>query len=135
MNKKKGGRPIKALKKSCRAELRLTENEYQKLLAIEEATGLNRSHLFIARVIEQQDFLITKDVIAELAKVGEEVGRVGNNINQLARHANTIIKRADLPPQIVEAFNVSLATYTSLERDIYTILRQMYQVMKKRHGS
>jgi cation transport regulator ChaC len=130
MSRNKGGRHKKEVKKSRRAELRLTEAEFEKLIQLEEETGVNRSSLFIKRVLENQDFIITKDVLIQLAKVGAEMGKVGNNINQLAKHSNTIIKNHQLPPEIVSQYNDLLELHLVQERELYKVLRQMYRVMK-----
>ena len=130
MSRNKGGRHRKEDKKSRRAELRLTEAEFEKLIHLEEETGVNRSSLFIKRVLENQDFIITKDVLVELAKVGAEMGKIGSNINQLAKHANTIIKNHQLPPEIFSQYNDLLGLHLMQERELYKVLRQMYRVMK-----
>lgn len=130
MSKNKGGRPMILVKKSCRAELRLTEDELQKLLKIEADTGLKRSQLFIKRVLDNQDYLITKDVIQQLAIIGTEIGKVGNNINQLAKHANTIAKNQAVPPEILNQFNEYMNAHLNLQSEVYKVLRQMYRVMR-----
>lgn len=131
MSRNKGGRPEKETKKSERVEVRLTVNELQKLIDIEKETGTNRSILFILRVIENRDFLITKDVIQELSKTGAEMGRVGNNINQLARHANTVFKTGPVPQQVIQDFEQLLANHIEIESKIYAIFKNMYRTMKK----
>ena len=69
MSRNKGGRHRKEGKKSRRAELRLTEAEFEKLIHLEEETGVNRSSLFIKRVLENQDFIITKMYLLSLPRL------------------------------------------------------------------
>jgi cation transport regulator ChaC len=131
MKRNKGGRPEKEVKKSCRVEVRLTEAELNKLKKLEDETGLTRSFLFIHRVLDNQNFIVTRDVIMELAKVGTELGKVGNNINQLAKHANTVAKNQPLTSDSIGIFNKSIDQHLENQNELYKILRQMYRVMKK----
>jgi hypothetical protein len=131
MSRNKGGRPPKNEgQKIKQAHLRLTEDQHKKLMELEDQIGLNRTDLFIKRVLENQDFIITTDVLIQLAKVGAEMGKVGNNINQLAKHSNTIIKNHQLPSEIVSQYNDLLELHLVQERELYKVLRQMYRVMK-----
>ena len=82
-------------------------------------------------MLENQDYIVTQDVIIQLAKVGAEMGKVGSNINQLARHANIVIKNHPLPPEIVTQYNNLLELHLAQEAELYKVLRQMYRVMKK----
>lgn len=131
MSRNKGGAPKKEIKKSKMVMVRLTENEKEKLILLEEETGLKRSTLFVSRVIKNRDFLITKDVIQELSKAGAEMGRVGNNINQLARHANTVFKTGPVPQQVIQDFEQLLAKHIEIESKIYAIFKNMYRALKK----
>lgn len=131
MSRNKGGRPPKNEgQKIKQAHLRLTEDQHKALVELEDQFGLSRTDLFIKRVLENQDFIITKDVLVELAKVGAEMGKIGSNINQLAKHANTIIKNHQLPPEILSEYNDLLGLHLMQERELYKVLRQMYRVMK-----
>lgn len=132
MSRNKGGRPPKNEgQKIKQAHLRLTEDQHNKLIELENQIGINRTDLFLKRVLENQDYIVTQEVIIQLAKVGAEMGKVGNNINQLARHANIVIKNQPLPPEIVSQYNHLLELHLAQEAELYKVLRQMYRVMKK----
>lgn len=132
MSRNKGGRPPKNEgQKIKQAHLRLTEDQHKKLIELENQIGINRTDLFLKRVLENQDYIVTQDVIIQLAKVGAEMGKVGNNINQLARHANIVIKNQPLPPAIVSQYSSLLELHLAQEAELYKVLRQMYRVMKK----
>ncbi|MEN0053600.1 MAG: plasmid mobilization relaxosome protein MobC [Mucilaginibacter sp.] len=132
MSRNKGGRPPKNQgQKIKQAHIRLTEDQHKQLLDLENQIGVNRTDLFIKRVLENQDYIVTQDVIVQLAKVGAEMGKIGSNINQLAKHANTVIKNQPLSPAVVGAFNSLLELHIAHEADLYKVLRQMYRVMKK----
>jgi hypothetical protein len=130
MSRNKGGRPVKHEgQKIKQAHLRLTEDQHIILSKLEKETGINRTDLFVKRVLENQSFVITTDVISALSEIGGELGRVGNNINQLAKHANTVSKNNALSPSIFEEHNRLLGEYLKLQSEIHKVLRQMYRVM------
>jgi hypothetical protein len=127
----RGGRPEKHKgKKIKQAHVRLTEEQHLQLAKLEHETGLRRTELFIQRVLEGKDYLITKDVINQLSSIGANVGKVGSNINQLAKHANTITKTHELPPKIVEEFNKHMKLFLEYESEINKLFRQMYRTMR-----
>ena len=130
MSRNKGGRPIKHEgQKIKQAHLRLTEDQHSILSKLEKETGINRTDLFVKRVLENQSFVITTDVICALSEIGGELGRVGNNINQLAKHANSVSKNNALSPAIFEEHNRLLGKYLKLQDEIHKVFRQMYRVM------
>ncbi len=131
MSRNKGGAPKKEIKKSKRVVVRLTENEQEKLILLEKETGIKRSNLFVLRVIENREFLITKDVIQQLSNAGAEMGRVGNNINQLARHANIVFKTGPVSKHVIQDFEQLLERHIEIEKNIYAIFKNMYRVMRK----
>lgn len=132
----KGGRPVKHEgQKIKQAHLRLTEDQHKSLLEIEKNTGINRTELFIKRVLDDQKFLITKEVVVTLAELGGALGKVGNNINQLAKHANIASKNNALSPEIFEEQSKLLMQYLEYQTEIHKVLRQMYRVMKKPNDS
>ncbi|QJD98565.1 plasmid mobilization relaxosome protein MobC (plasmid) [Mucilaginibacter robiniae] len=136
MNRNKGGRPVKHQgQKIKQAHLRLTEEQHKTLAKIEKETGINRTDLFIKRVLEDQSFLITKDVVITLSELGGALGKVGNNINQLAKHANTVSKNNTLSPKIFEEHSKLMTEYLDFQAEIHKVLRQMYRVMKKPNDS
>ncbi len=128
----RGGRPRKETgKKDRRVVVYLTEEELAILVALEKETGLTRSILFIGRVLDEQDYFVTRDVIQQLASIGQSVGRVGNNINQLAKQANLAMKNQYFPPSILEAFNKQMWKHFDNQTELHKLFRQMYRVMKK----
>lgn len=136
MSRNKGGRPVKHEgQKIKQAHLRLTEDQHKTLVKIEKNTGLNRTDLFIKRVLEDQSFLITKDVVVTLSDLGGALGKVGNNINQLAKHANTVSKNNGLSPEIFKEHGKLMTQYLDFQAEIHKVLRQMYRVMKKPNDS
>nr|WP_181718654.1 plasmid mobilization relaxosome protein MobC [Pedobacter sp.]QJS06233.1 mobilization protein, MobC [Pedobacter sp.] len=131
MSRNKGGRPQKHEgKKIKQAHLRLTEDQHSQLSKIEVKTGINRTDLFVKRVLENQEFIVTKDLFNQLSSIGGEIGKVGNNINQIAKHANTIIKNHDLPPEILSEFMKMMSVFTERERELYKVFKQLYKLMK-----
>ena len=132
MSRNKGGRPKKLNGQKCkRIEIRLSDQELLILKELEKETKISRSRLFVNRILYQQDFFVTADLIQVLASIGGEVGRVGNNINQLAKHCNTVVKHQQLPSGIVNEFNELMTIHLKKEQEIYKIFRQIYRVMKK----
>jgi len=132
MGRNKGGRPEKKPedKATQQVHLRLTPKEYTALGQLENDTGLNRTTLFRKRVLENQSFIVTKDVINQLSIIGADIGKVGSNINQLAKHANTITKTHDLPPNIVADFNNQMKIFLEQESELHKLFRLMYRIMK-----
>ncbi|ATP56227.1 hypothetical protein CPT03_06970 [Pedobacter ginsengisoli] len=131
-----GGRPkVLTGKRDRRIEIRLTEQELIILQRLENETHISRSCLFIKRILYQQDFFVTTDVLKELASVGQEIGRIGVNINQMAKHCNTVIKSQSLNPKITEEFNKLMQEFLSEEKEINKLFRQMYRTMAKPKGT
>ena len=132
MGRNIGGRPKKLVgKRDKRIEIRLTEDELIILHKLENETKINRSLLFVKRILHQQDFFVTIDVMKELASVGQEIGRVGVNINQMAKHCNTLVKSQVLNPKVAEQFNKLMLEFLEQEREINKLFRQMYRTMAK----
>ena len=136
MGRNIGGRPKKSIdKRDKRIEIRLTEKEMLILQKLENETHISRSYLFVNRILHQQDFFVTTDVLKELASVGKEIGRIGVNINQLAKHCNTVVKSQSLNPKIAEEFNKLLAEFLGEERELNKLFRQMYRTMANPRGT
>ncbi|MNL43944.1 Bacterial mobilization protein (MobC) [compost metagenome] len=136
MSRNFGGRPkILIGKRDKRIEIRLTEEEFYILQRLENETKLSRSLLFVNRILHQQDFFITNDVVNELSSIGQEIGRIGVNINQMAKHCNTVIKSQSLNPKITEEFNKLMQEFLSEEKEINKLFRQMYRTMAKPKGT
>ena len=132
MSRNTGGRPKKLNGQKCkRIEIRLSDQELLILQGLEKETKISRSRLFVNRILNQQDFFVTADLIHVLASLGGEVGRIGNNINQLAKHCNTVVKHHQLPSGVVNEFNELMTIHLKNEQEMYKIFRQIYRVMKK----
>jgi len=131
-----GGRPkMLTGKRDRRIEIRLTEQELIILQRLENETHISRSYLFIKRILYQQDFFVTTDVLKELASVGREIGRIGVNINQMAKHCNTLIKSQSLNPKIAEEFNKLMGEFLVEEKELNKLFRQMYRTMANPRGT
>jgi len=132
MGRNKGGRPPKKTedKANQQIHIRLTLQEYNALGQLENDTGLTRTNLFRKRVLENQSFIVTKDVITQLSTIGADIGKIGSNINQLAKHANTITKTHDLPPNVVADFNNQMKIFLEQENELHKLFRLMYRIMK-----
>lgn len=136
MSRNFGGRPkILIGKRDKRIEIRLTEEEFYILQRLENETKLSRSLLFVNRILHQQDYFITNDVVKELSSIGQEIGRIGVNINQMAKHCNTVIKSQSLNSKITEEFNKLMQEFLSEEKEINKLFRQMYRTMAKPKGT
>lgn len=136
MGRNIGGRPKMLIgKRDRRIEIRLTEEELIILQKIENETHITRSCLFVNRILHQQDFFVTIDVINELATVGQEIGRIGVNINQMAKHCNTVIKDQSLNPKIAKEFNKLMTEFLEQEREVNKLFREMYRSMAASKGT
>lgn len=132
MGRNKGGRPKKLVgKRDKRIEIRLTADELITLQKLENETKINRSILFVKRILYKQDFFVTVDILKELSSVGQEIGKIGVNINQMARHCNTIVKSQILNSKVAEQFNRLMVEFLEQEREINKLFRQMYRTMAK----
>jgi hypothetical protein len=132
--KKRNGRPtLKDGKRTKKLDVRFTEEEYGKLIAMENEFGISKSELVRKRVLNGADkaVLNARELIRLLDGFGAEMGRAGNNINQLAKHANTMKLMGAVPPSVAGKFNVLLEDYVRIQQDLQTALRKILQVMGK----
>ncbi len=132
--KNKGGRPrLTAGKRSVKIVSRFTDEEYKQILALEQELGINRSQIIRTRVLHNAEMIVvnSKELIGHLDSIGAEMGRAGNNINQLARHANVIKLKGDLPPAIAEKFNSLLESYVGMQGVLEMSLRKIIRMMAK----
>lgn len=64
----KGGRPKKEQDlQNKHIRLRLNQAQFDKLEDLESQTGLSRTQLFIARVMDDQQYIISKELLVQLA--------------------------------------------------------------------
>lgn len=132
--KNKGGRPrLASGKRSIKIVSRFTDDEYKQILALEQELGINRSQIIRTRVLHNAEMIVvnSKELIKHLDSIGAEMGRAGNNINQLARHANVIKLKGDLPPAIAEKFNNLLEGYVGMQGVLEMSLRKIIRMMAK----
>lgn len=129
----KPGRPeLKSGKKERFIRARLTEDEYQMLLALEKELGMNHTDLIRHKLLggQRRQLVNAREVLSRLDLMGAELGRAGNNINQLARHANVLNKRGMLNETLVTEFNQLFREYTRIRNDIEKSLRQIIRLIR-----
>jgi len=127
-NRKKAGRPLKAEdKRTKKIDVRFTEAEYRTIAELEETLGISKTELVRERLLHgaRLTILNAKELVAELDKIGAELGRSGNNINQLARYANTLNKQNVLSPQVVVEFNRLFGDHVDRRQELTVILRKI----------
>lgn len=113
--------------------IRLSEEELERLVLLEDETGSNRSDMFRLTVLNNSNKVLfnVKELLKTLHVISGDLGRVGNNINQLARHTNTINKNSNVPISIVADFNTLMADYLLVEQDLHKAFRDIYRLMSK----
>lgn len=132
--KKLQGRPkLEVGKRTKKLDVRFTEEEYDKLLALEKAFGISKTELVRLRVLHEAGRVVVNamELIKVLDGIGAEMGRVGNNINQLAKHANTMRLMGAVPPPLADKFNTLLEDYIRVQQAIETALRKIIAMMGK----
>ncbi len=120
------------MKRDKRFEIRLTSGEETLFLSMETQLGISRAEIFRRRVLEDSAQLLidAKTLMRRLDLIGAELGRAGNNINQLARHANILNKRGDMPPDLFEQLSVILHNYATLQSSLEKELRHLIRLMR-----
>lgn len=115
-----------------RFELRLSEQELQKLMELEKSLGISRADIVRIRVLKNSDRTLVnaKELMKNLDAVGAELGRSGNNINQLAKHANILQKQGLLSQSVAIEFNSLLGSYIREQQELEKIIRQIIRLMK-----
>jgi hypothetical protein len=132
-SKNKPGRPEKLLGKRTKIiKAKLTEEEFNQVLVIEKALGINRMELIRTRVLHQSQKVLINGIILlkQLDALGAEMGRSGNNINQLARHANVLNNKGQLSSDVVIEFNGLFRDYVRIRNDTEKTLRQIIRLIK-----
>ncbi|WP_207424975.1 plasmid mobilization relaxosome protein MobC [Pedobacter sp. SYSU D00535] len=115
-------------------KVRLNEQEFQALLALEKELGINRTDLIRKRLFHNTNavFINAKELLRLLHLLGGEIGRVGNNINQLAKHANVMSKMGVLSDEIIKDFEELFGNYIKLQGELDRLLRQLLRVLNTR---
>jgi hypothetical protein len=132
-SKNKPGRPEKLTGKRTKIiKAKLTEDEFNKVLAIEKALGINRMELIRTRVLHNSDKILINGIslLKQLDVLGAEIGRSGNNINQLARHANVLNNRGLLNEAVIIEFNSLFRGYVRIRDDTEKSLRQIIRLIR-----
>jgi hypothetical protein len=128
------GRPVMAIGKRVRKiDVRFTQEEYEKIIALEKQLGISKTELVRMRVLKDSGLLVVnaRDLMKRLDVLGAELSRVGNNINQLARYANILNKRGLLSPQIIERSNQVMSDYVCGQQQLEIIIRKIIRSMGK----
>lgn len=114
-------------KREKRFELRLTQAEYDELLALERSLQMDKSDIIRRRTFNNSDaILITgRDFRLATDKIGAELGKIGSNVNQFARYANSLYNSNQVDPQVLGLFREALLQY-KIEQEklisVYTAL-------------
>jgi len=131
-NRKLLGRPLKAEGKRVRkVDVRFSEAEFAKIIALENLLRLRRTDIIRKRLLETDLKLVfdARAVLSSLDQMGLELSRSGNNINQLARYANILIKQRILSAVLFDRYLKELEKHLfqmkSLQRDIRKIIRML----------
>jgi cation transport regulator ChaC len=119
------------MNKIKRFELRLTEDEHLELLKLEKELGINKTELVRRRVLQNSGKVLVqgRELLAQLDKIGAELGRAGNNINQLAKHTNALNKLGLVPASTVEEFNKLLSVHLNYQKEIEKLMRSLIRLM------
>jgi len=130
----KGRPPLESGKRDKRIDTRFTEDEMKQIEAMEKTLGVCRTDLIRQRLLgnAKSQVVNAAELLLKLDKIGAELARAGNNINQLARHANTVKLRGDLPPSLVTAFNALLEDYVRRQANLETVLRKIIRAISVR---
>jgi hypothetical protein len=132
--KVKGRPPLESGKRDKRIDTRFTQAEMEQIESLEKTLGICRTDLIRQRLLgnAKTQVVNASELLLELDKIGAELARAGNNINQLARHANTIKLRGDLPASLVTAFNGLLTDYVRKQAALEVSLRKIIRAISLR---
>lgn len=130
---KKVGRPeMTSGKRTKIIKARITEDEFNQVLAIEKNLGITRMELIRTRVLYNSNKVLVNagELLKQLDAIGAEMGRGGNNINQLARHANILKNEGLLTESVVREFNELFGSYITIQQELEKAIRQVIRLMK-----
>lgn len=132
--KKLTGRPkLENGKRVRKLDIRFTEEEYERIIAMEEEFGISKTELLRMRVLNDADKIIVNgaELLKALDAIGAELARSGNNINQLARHANSERLAGRSVPGLTSIFNRLMEDHVSGQQALESVLRQIIRLMGK----
>lgn len=113
-------------KREIRYTIRFTKEENEKLIESVNELGISIADYLRSRGINGFAHVVNgKSLIAELDKIGAELGRSGNNINQLAKHANVLMKRDMVGDSVTSRFNALFDEYIKVQRAMEVVLRKL----------
>jgi hypothetical protein len=124
----KGGRPKNLLNniRNIRYTVRFTDEENGKLCEIVSVLGWSVADYLRSKAFDGRKQVINGlALIANLDRVGGELGRAGNNINQLAKHANILNKSGKLDESIINRFNTLFADYIKSQQEMEVVIRKI----------
>lgn len=130
---KKVGRPeMTSGKRTKIIKARLTEDEFNQVLAIEKNLGITRMELIRTRVLYNSSKVLVNagELLKQLDAIGAEMGRGGNNINQLARHANILKNDGLLTESVVREFSELFGSYITIQQELESAIRHIIRLMK-----
>lgn len=125
---KKGGRPKSELNniRNIRYTVRFNVEENKNLTETVSILGCSVADYLRSKAIEGRKLVVNgAALIANLDRVGGELGRSGNNINQLAKHANILNKTGKLDETIINKFNIQFAEYIKTQQETEVAIRKI----------
>jgi hypothetical protein len=131
--KHRGRPPLTTGKRIKKVDVRFTELEYEEVLKMESALGINRSDLIRIRVLAGSKGIVINAIslLGQLDAIGAEMGRAGNNINQLAKYSNILKNEGILSPVVVERFLILLESYLKDQRQMEAAIRKILRTMNQ----
>jgi len=131
--KHRGRPPLTTGKRIKKVDVRFTELEYEEVLKMESALGINRSDLIRIRVLAGSKGIVINAIslLGQLDTIGAEMGRAGNNINQLAKYSNILKNEGILSPVVVERFLILLESYLKDQRQMEAAIRKILRTMNQ----
>lgn len=126
------GRPIKVSgRRDRKIDVRFSRAEFDMVTDLARTLGIKRADLIRDRAIADSKTVLVNAVslIAELDKIGAELGRSGNNINQLAKYANTLTKQGILSGIVAERFMLLLDYNINLQKELVLLLRRIVRML------
>lgn len=126
------GRPKSLVEnRNIRYTVRLTSEENKELIKIATSLGWSIADYLRSKALNnRKQFINGIALIANLDRVGGELGRAGNNINQLARHANILNKTDKLDESVINRFNILFAEYIKMQQELETAMRKIIREAK-----
>ena len=119
-------------KREKRFELRLTQAEYDELLALEQTLQMDKSDIIRRRTFNNADaILITgRDFRLATDKIGAELGKIGSNVNQFARYANSLYNSNKVDPHVLGQFRNALQQYKIEQEKLISVYSALLKSKK-----